>query len=724
MNSFYNLALVMKAKILIIILTLTVFMSCEVTENIQDGQTAYDLKKYALAAELLQKEYPKAETPEQQGNIAWQIAECYEFNNNYEQAGEWYNKAAESEHGSESIMKYAYMLKAQEKYIEAVQQFQAYLKEEPYRRPEMSVQITSCELALQWIQRQADEFERDTYVENIKSLNSAGADFNPVAYKNNHVIFTTSRSTSSGEDYDKWTGDKYFDLYESEMKSLNNFEVPVVFEGPFNSIYNDGTVAFNSDYSELFFIRCGSDDKKINDYCGLFVSNALPDGGWSEPVAMPFFEDTMNIGTPCLSPDGNTLFFAATNPDGFGGADLYMSSRSESGWDAAVNIGQTINTNGNEVFPYFGPDGTFYFSSDQLPGMGGLDLFSATWKNGKFSNIKNLEYPINSGADDFGLLMIDSKQLNNTDRLAAGYFSSNRKNGEGDDDIYLFYKTTKKLRPPVYVLKGKVLQKVYADSLDVNSTVIDTVELKGAIATVSYPKSLDLLAKYTLKEGEQFDMPVDSMKDYKVTGMMEGYFNESILVTTKETKGKPGDTIVIYAEVVLNKKPIETADNGGGQIKLKNIYYDLNDTTLRIESFSELDKLVDLLNENPGLTIQINSHTDVRGSDNFNLRLSRGRANSVVFYLVSKGIAKERLIAKGWGETLPDELDTDLKLSDGTILPKGTSLVEVLINKYKSNKLDFEVLHQFNRRTTFNIVSDTIEINSDEDVKSDIELKD
>jgi len=713
----------MKSRFLLLLALAAWLTSCQVTENIQDGQTAYRLKKYTLAIELLQKEYPKAETPTEQGNIAWQIAECYEFNNDYAHAAEWYQKSAESEHGTEYMMRTGYMLKAQEKYAEAIQEFQRYLKEEPYRRPEMTKEIEACELALRWMERQEDEYERNTSVTNMKSLNSAGADFNPVAFQNNKLVFTSSRPSSTGDNYDKWTGDKYMDLYVADMNSLTDYGAPQLFEGPFNSEYNDGTVAFNKDYTEIFFTRCGSEDKKIDDYCGLFVSQAIPDGGWSEPQLLPFFEDTMNIGTPCLSSDGQTLFFAATNLDGYGGSDIYMSKRNESGWDGAVNIGQVINTNGNEVFPYFGPDGTFYFSSDMHPGMGGLDLFSATWKNGKFSNIKNMEYPINSGADDFGLLLIDPTQLKNTEYLAAGYLSSNRKNGEGNDDIYLFTKTEKKLRPPVFVLKGRVLQKVYSDSMDVNSPVTDTIILKGAIATIAYPESLTLLAKFTLKEGEAFESQIDSLKEYKVTGMMEGFFNGSAFISAKGVKGIPGDTVELYTEIVLDKKPIETTTTGGGQIKLKNIYYDLDDTTLRAESFPELDKLVKLLNENPELVIQINSHTDSRGGDKYNERLSRGRANSVVAYLIQKGIGNERLLAKGWGETTPDVLIQDEKLSDGTIVPKGTALIESLINKYKSKKADFEFLHQFNRRTTFNIVSDTININSEQDVKSDIEPK-
>ncbi len=703
----------MKLKILIVGAICLVFAACEVQENIQDGATAYKLKKYKLAAELLQKDYNRAELPDEKAKLAYQIAESYNFNNNYESAAEWYYKASDLGYESIAILNYALMLKAQEKYEEALKEFEKYLMEEPYRRPEITLEIEASNKAIAWKQRQENEYERDTYVTELTILNSGAADFNPVLFQNDKLIITSSRETSTGENKDSWTGDKFYDLYVSDIKDANSFTAPELFKGPFNSEYNDGTLAFNKDYTEVFFTRCGSSDRKVDDYCGIYVSNLLPDGGWAEPIALPFFDDTMNIGTPCLSPDGNTLFFAATNPDGYGGSDLYMSKRTETGWDAASNIGQVINTSGNEVFPYFDNEGNFYFSSDKHPGMGGLDIFSATWKNGKFSNIKNLEYPINSGADDFGFILLDKKRFVNSDTLSAGYFSSNRKGGMGDDDIYLFVKTKKKLPPPVYVLKGKVFQKVYSDSLDVNSAVLDTIPLDNAIATLSYPDVLTLLGKWTLKDENGFSVQVDSLKDYKLTGMKEGYFNNTSFTTTKSIKGKPGDTVFVYAEVVLDKIPIAIGEKAG-EIKLKNIYYDYNDSSLRAESFPELDQLVKLLNENPGLNIQLNSHTDARGNDKYNEKLSRGRANSVVKYLIEHGIAAERLTYKGYGESSPSTLTSDETLPDGTIVPKGSVLTEAFINKYKAKKDNFEYLHQLNRRTTFQVTSATLNIQSED----------
>ena len=708
----------MKQQLIWILAVVLTFQACKMTENIQDGQTAYKLKKYALAAELLQKDFNKAETPDEKAGIAFQIGESYEFNNSYENAATWYNRAADLNYGSDAILRYAYMLKSQEKYAEAIQSFENYLKEEPYRRPEMTLEMNACNQALDWMNRQNDEYARDTYVTDVKVLNSGDADFNPVAFQGNKLVFTSSRSSSTGDNIDKWTGDKYYDLYVAERKGMFEFSAPEAFTGPFNSPFNDGTLAFNSDYTEVFFTRCGTDNRKVDDYCGLYVSDYLPEGGWSEPTALPFFEDTMNIGTPCLSPDAQTLFFAATNPDGYGGADIYMSKRIEGGWDAPVNAGQVINTSGNEVFPYFDRDGVFYFSSDKHPGMGGLDIFSATWKNNKFSNVHNMEYPINSGADDFGVIMLTKAQLGK-DTLAAGYFSSNRKGGEGDDDIYAFIKTKKKLPPPVYVLYGRVMQKVYSDSMDVNSAVLDTIPLNKSVATLSYPDVLTLLAKFNIKETGEFTASIDSMKEYKITGMKEGYFNNTAFISTAANKGKPGDTVKIFAEVVLDKIPIAIGDKAG-EIKLKNIYYDYNDSSLRAESFPELDKLVKLLNENPGLSIQINSHTDSRGNDKYNQKLSRGRANSVVKYLVDKGISQDRLSAKGFGESSPSVLTSDETLPSGKMVTKGTVLNEAFINTFKSNKDDFEYLHQLNRRTTFNVTSATMNIQSED--KDDLQI--
>ena len=195
--------------------------------------------------------------------------------------------------------------------------------------------------------------------------------------------------------------------------------------------------------------------------------------------------------------------------------------------------------------------------------------------------------------------------------------------------------------------------------------------------------------------------------------MKEGYFNNTTYVTTKTVKGKPGDTVVVYASVVLDKIPIAIGEKAG-EIKLKNIYYDYNDSSLRAESFPELDKLVKLLNENPGLNIQLNSHTDSRGVDKYNQKLSRGRANSVVKYLIEKGIAAERLTFKGFGESSPSTLTSDEILPDGKVVPKGSVLTEAFINTYKSNKDNFEFLHQLNRRTTFQVTSATMNIESED----------
>lgn len=708
----------MRAPLLVILL-IGLMSACEVTENIQDGQTAYNLKKYQLAAELLQKDFQKAELPDEKAKIAFQIAESYEANNRYDKAAEWYYTANDLGYGSAALLDYAYMLKAQENYPEALKYFNQYLIEEPFRRPEITLEINACNEAINWMNRQLDEYQRDTYVTPLTTLNSTDGDFLAVLYQKDQLIFTSSRSEASGENTDSWTGDKYYDLFVAQRKGIQDFGSPQKFEGPFNDAFNDGTPAFNSDFTEVFFTRCGTTDKKSDDYCGLYVSTYQFESGWSEPQALPFFEDTMNIGTPCLSADGQTLFFAATHPDGYGGADIYMSKRTSEGWDAAVNVGQVINTKGNEVFPSFDAQGNFYFSSDRHPGMGGLDIFSATFKNGKFSNIKNLEYPINSGGDDFGLVQLDTKQFAGSDTLAAGYFSSNRTGGKGDDDLYLYVKTKKKLPPPVYVLHGLVSRKTYEVENDVNTAVTDTIPLEKALATLVYPDQKQTLATFTVGADGLFSLVVDSTKQYKITGSKEGFFNNSTVIDVRQYKGKPGDTLDIYASVVLDLIPVATGTTTA-EIRLENIYYDYDSPNLRPESFPELDKLIALLNENPGMTIQINSHTDARGKDAYNEKLSAGRAQSVVNYLVEKGISVDRLTAKGYGEKSPSVVNKDITLPDGKVITKGTVLEEKFINTFKSNKGDFEYLHQLNRRTTFNVTGN-INIESEDagDVRID-----
>lgn len=711
----------MKNRYLVIaVITCCSLFSCDVTENIQDGQTAFNLKKYALAAELLQKDFNKEQLGDPKAKLAYQIAQSYQFNNQFDQAATWYKTAIEWEYGSEAILGYAKMLKAQEKYAEAIDQFNIYVKEEPYRKPEITTEINICKAALQWMEDQKDEYEKDTFIKNVSAINSAGADFNPVLYKDNIILFTSSRASSTGDKKDSWTTEKYYDIFQTSLSGTDQFTSPEPFAELFNTEFNDGAMTFSAGGNEIYFTRCGSSNRKVDDYCGLYYANYQPDAaGWTTPVALPFFEDSMNVGTPCLSPDGQTLYFAAVDPDGYGGSDLYMSKKTFDGWDAPQNLGTTINTAGNEVFPSFSVDGTFYFSSDGHPGMGGLDIFSARIIKGKFTGVTNMKFPINSGADDFGLLMLN-KQYTNSDTIAVGYFSSDRKEGMGGDDIYEFVKMKKKLRPAVFVLEGRVMQKVYEDSTDVNSAVIDTIPLYNSIATLAYPGSLNLLAKFTFKRDSTFSYQLDSTKEYKFNGMKEGYFQNAISVSAKGYHGKPGDTVVIYSEVVLDKIPVSTG-TATAEIKLKNIYYDYNDTSLRAESFPELDKLTDLLKKNPNLVIQINANTDSRGNDKYNQKLSQGRANSVVVYLIKNGIEKERLLSKGYGESNPDIIRKEDKTPSGKIVPANTKLEESYINTFKKDKTDFEYLHQLNRRTTFNIVSDTFNLNSEtpDDIKID-----
>lgn len=682
---------------------------CKYTENITDGQTAYRLKKYTLAAELLEKEFYKDELGTTKAQLAYQIGQCYQYNNQVEAAAKWYQTAIDWEYGSDAILAYAKMLKAQEKYNEAIKQFKLYLDAEPYRRPEMTIEIASCENALNWIKADADPYDKELFVANLQVLNSPDADFGPAPASVHSVVFTSSRDDATGELHDKWTGDKFYDVYEAIFSGYGNFNSPQLYTGNVNTAFNDGSLVFSADYTEMFFTRCGSDDRKIDDYCNLYHSKLLPEGGWSEPEVLPFFEDSLNIGTACLSPDGQTLYFAAMGPGGFGGSDIYFSKRSFEGWDTPVNAGSSINTTGNEVFPAFDLEGNFYFSSDGHPGMGGLDIFSAEVIKGKFSNISNLKYPLNSGADDFGIMIVTQTSDASADTLMAGYFSSSRKGGAGGDDLYSFVKKPKKLRPPVFVLNGRIYQKVYADSSDVTSPVIDTITLPDAIATLAYPELNTLLAKFILPADSAFNVIVDSSRIYKFSGAKEGYFTNSTQIRIGDYSAQPGDTLTIYTALVLDKIPASKE----AQIKLNNIYYDYNDTTLRAESFPELDKLVAMLKENPNLTIQINSHTDSRGSEKYNQKLSQGRANSVIVYLIAKGIVPERLFAKGFGESNPDKLNAPATLPDGSVVPKNTVLTESFINGYKSNKDNFEFLHQLNRRTTFNIVSDTFNLDSE-----------
>lgn len=647
-------------------------LSCSGTKEITDGPTAYKLKKYELATRLLKADYEKAEGAEK-AEFAWQIAKSYEAIGRPGEAAEWYKSAQEQGIARDAQFAYAKMLMADGQYDKAQNIFEAILKAEPYRRAEMREWMEACEQAQEWMAA-----ELLTKVTPLSTLNSGAADFSLTRYGKNQWVFVSSRPAATGEEPDQWTGNAFYDLFVANRIDETTFEDIIPFDDQINGPYNDGPAAFNSSYTEMVFTQCGSDDMMVNDYCQLYYSRKAPEGGWSEPEALYLFEDSVNIGQPTWAPDDNTIVFAAVEPQGYGGSDLYYSVRTFEGWSPAINLGKPVNTSGDETFPWLDKNGQLFFSSNGHPGIGGLDLFTSpkTDRN-RWGSPENLGYPINSSGDDFGVTILPLSEQEAIQYEIKGYLSSSRPGGKGLDDMYHFVRS----KPPAqYFLAVTIEEKELAEPNNPQSDVIGYQPIAGAQLVIRSNERNDTV--YVDTAG-QYLTEVPANTDFTLYASNgPDYFSTSKTTTTKGYNALPGESVTVEVDIVLDRIFKEQ------EIVIPNIYYDFNDWAIRPDAADVLDSTIyKLLVDNPNIVIELGSHTDSRGSDKFNLELSQKRAQSVVDYLANKGIAPERLEAKGYGETqLVNECDDGVECT--------------------------EEEHQRNRRTTFRVLSSDFEATS------------
>ena len=535
-------------------------------------------------------------------------------------------------------------------------------------------EVEACNLALQW-----KNAKSATTIENIDAINSLAFDYAPVFYGKNELVFTSDRSNAAGNDIFGWTGQKFSDLFITTRDEKGNFTEPTAFTDVLNSAYNEGAACFSKDFSECYFTRCGS-SQTIDDYCKIFYSYRNGDT-WSDPQALLIFNDSTNVSQPFLSADGKELYVSSDADGGYGGKDLYILTKNAEGWENPQNLGPNINTTGDETFPYLADDGKLYFASNGQMGMGGLDIFSASRVKNQWANVQNLKSPINSGADDFGLTFEKVKPENQYKIKSQGFFTSNRPGGKGHDDIYHF--TEEKVK--VFIVNGDVVEKKFATENDPNSAITGYAPMENVDVTLNMmdEKATGNTKTQTAKSGKngEFKFLAEAEKTYKVTAAKPDYFSESEQASTIGFTAADKDTVIATVRIILDKIYKNV------QVNLSNIYYDYNKANIRADAALVLDTLVILLQENPGVKVEIGSHTDSRGNDAYNMKLSQARAQSVVDYLAQHGIDAQRLSAKGYGESQP---------------------VNECLNGVKCT----EEQHQANRRTTFKVLSDSFMLES------------
>lgn len=622
--------------------------------------TSKEIGEYYKAIEKYRKANKKEKSREKRMEYAYAIGECYRHIGDYEMAALYYRNAVRRNHPDpKALLWNAEMLRASQKYEEALENYRAYLEEVPGDQHALNG-IESIQLTQMWIANPTRHI-----INPEKELNSRESDYAP-AYTDpngNELIFTSTRKAGTGKRKSMITGQTFADLYKSEYNSQRQkWEIPQLIDQNLivNTMDEEGAPAVSSTGSQMLFTRCRY-EKSMNMGSQIYSTSQVR-GSWAEPVKVELFNDSILVAHPSLSPDGSTLYFVSDHGGGQGGKDIWKAEKSGGSFRNPVNLGPRINTPGNEMFPFMRDNGELYFSSDYHKGMGGLDIFKAEMDAEGNWNIENMGYPVNSSMDDFGIAFVPGKN--------QGLFSSNRK-GSRSDDIYSFV-----VPPTIFQASGDVFNKE------------DGSRIEGATIRVIGTDGTNLRMR---AQNGKFQMKLNPGTEYVFAAFKDGFLNDKARATTEGLT----DSKDFRFEFKLT--PIDAP------IKLDNINYEFGKFDLLPESVVALDSLVKLLELNPTITIELMAHTDHIGGEQFNFDLSQKRAQSVVNYLIQKGISPGRLVARGYGETWPKTVTREIA-SRYEWLKRGDELTEKFIEALPSEEQK-EVAKAINRRTEFRVLS-------------------
>jgi len=625
----------------------------------------FDAGEYYTAIDQFKDAYQKTTDKKEKLHIAFYIAECYRKTDNPPQAALWYGKVIAKDYENPlSILYYADALKMNQNYEEAKAQYQRYKDLVP-DDPRGSEGILSCDFSLQWMDQPSGYV-----VEEMKFINSKESDYSPAYAGTDYqeLFFTSSRDEATGNSEHGGTGQQFSDMFFSSVDKKGKWSTPLPLPEPVNTEAEEGTPVFNADYTTLYFTRCNMSKRKALG-CEIYTAKRNGDR-WTDMKSLTLAEDSIVVAHPAISRDELTLYFVSDMNGSMktlgeqSSKDIWMVTRTSatSEWGAPVNLGEPVNTAGDELFPFIHADGSLYFASDGHIGMGGLDIFKAVKNESGKWQVENMKYPINSSADDFGIIFEDDRE--------SGYFSSARK-GKTFDDIYTF------MLPPLKFSLVGIVRNERTDEI-IPEAVIKSIGSDGV--TLETRTDKDGIFRYTLKPGTDYVFIAEK------PGFLKGKERESTKGITQSTEFK--------TEIYLSS--IEAP------IEVENIFFDLDKANLRPESMVSLDKLVETLNDNPNIVIELGSHTDSRASDAYNIDLSNRRAQSVVNYLIEKGIARDRLVAKGYGESQPKTVDKKDHAAY-QFLPEGTVLSEGFITGLGDEDRQ-EMAHFLNRRTEFRVL--------------------
>jgi outer membrane protein OmpA-like peptidoglycan-associated protein len=594
----------------------------------------------------------------EQGKANYFIAESYRLSNRIREAEPYYAKAGGRGIDKDSVQfYYALALEANGKYEEAEKQLEELIAR---TSNEKLHDRASGELAgVKYLEtlRAKPSYYR---IKNLETINTPASEYAPV-FLNNELYFTSARGP--GKIYEA-NGTPFSNLYKVASRGAN---VDVATLAPLPEIINtegvnEGCIAFSPDGKLMVYSKGNTGKRKGSEDTDLYLSR-FRNGAWTEPqiitggVSTPEYWESC----PAFSPDGRTLYFSSNRKGSYGHTDIYSAQMDARGRFSRVrNMGPEINTHGNDMFPYVSENGRLFFASDGHPGFGALDLYEVKRSAGR-TIIENLGEPVNSPGDDFGIFLF---------RPDRGFFTSNRDGGKGDDDIYTFVNEDPDLRVINYFLAGVTYTPDTEGKLQIlPNTKVLLIDAKG-----------DVLQDYVTGNDGKFLFRVYDNEDYNLVGETEGYLVKRQTYSTKGKSVDPKtlkelvtnitfDTLIVLDKIEINKVFV-----------LENIYYDFNKFDIRADAAVELDKLVQILIDNPEIKIELSSHTDSVDTDDYNLWLSQKRAESAVNYIIKHGIAPDRLVAKGYGESKPIARNTN---PDGTDNPAG---------RQRNRRTEFKIL--------------------------------
>ena len=640
----------------LLVLSLLLLAGCGAEKNMKKAEKFMAIGEYYDAASQYKQAYSKTPPKERdrRGLIAGKMAVCYrKINSTPKAVAAYRNMVRYNKATVDDRLELGRQLLKNGDYKQAAEQFRVVLDSMPDNVLARNG-LLSAQQAPAW-KKQGSRYT----VKRMDVFNSRRAEYSPMLSGDqfDQLYFTSTRNDATGDELSGITGTKNGDIFVSQKDDKGKWSKPEVVNGGLNTEADEGASCLSPDQREMYLTQCVT-DPSYPRYAQIVKSNRS-DAAWGKASSVELTKDTLScFAHPAVSPDGQWLYFVSDMPGGKGGLDIWRVRITSAGYGGVENLGEPINTPGNEMFPTFRPNGDLYFSSDGHPGMGGLDIFIAhPGKTGRYV-LEHPGYPLNSQGDDFGMTFEGVKN--------RGFFSSNRNDGRGWDHIYSF------VNPEiVQSVKGWVYEQ-------------EGYELPAAQVYMIGSDGTNL--KLGVKSDGSFEKELTPGVEYMFLATCKGFLNHK-----EELKVVPMND---SHEYVL-QFPLASIT---APVLIDNIFYDFNKATLRPESQTALDELVKLLNENPNVTIELSSHCDYKGSSAYNKLLAQRRAESVVNYLVDKGIARDRLSPVGYGKEKPKTIRKKLteKL---TWLKEGDVLTEEFIKKLDPKKQ--EICNQLNRRTEF-----------------------